>query len=174
MRLLSLTGQMVHADGIAGGTVMSRIFLAALILLVPCSAPARAAQVCAWLVESSQPLDVRMLTLWLQSDADIDFLYKIDGDGIVTEAGSSNSPTTATYNLHAGHADSPWHYGSTLEGPGKIDLTVEIRKTPIDIFSEKMSPLLARFVFKRTVPATEKTPPASLASRQCAELMGAN
>lgn len=153
---------------------MSRYFLAILILLFPLSIPAHAAQVCAWLVESSQPLNVRLLTLWLQSDTDMDFLYKVYGQGIVTESGESNSPASATYTLHAGRADTPWHYGATLDGAGKIDLTVEIRKTPIDVFSEKMSPLLARFVFKRTVPASENVPPATLASQQCAELMGAN
>jgi hypothetical protein len=174
MQFLSFTAGTVHGDGIAGSHVMSRCFLAGLVLLVPLSAPVHAAQICAWLVESSQPQDVRVVTLWLQSDADIDFLYRVYGKGIVTDSGASNAPSTATYNLHAGQAESPWHYGATLEGAGKIDLTVEIRKTPVDVFSDKLSPMLASFTFRRSVPASEKTPSATLANKQCTEMMGAD
>src|SRR5262245_8147772 len=66
---------------------------------------AKAAQVCAWLAESNQPDGVRHLDLWLQSDADIDFLIKVDGDGILDSSGKSNSPESATYSLTAGQAE---------------------------------------------------------------------
>jgi hypothetical protein len=131
---------------------------------------AEAAQVCAWLVESNQPDDVRQLDLWLQSDANIDFLIKVDGDGILDGSGKSNSPESATYSLTAGQADKAWGFGSTLAPPGAIDEIVELHKTPADIFSDAPTPLLARFVFQRKFPADEKTPPDTLAKKQCATL----
>jgi hypothetical protein len=150
---------------------MLRYLGAALILLVPLSAPAHATQVCAWLTESNEPDRVRELTLWLQADTDVGFLYKVGGRGIVTDSGESNAPTSATYILHAGQADSPWHYGSTLEPPGKIDISLAIHRMPTDVFSTAPEPLLAKFAFARDVPAGEKAPPATLANKQCMEIV---
>src|ERR1700690_1327954 len=129
---------------------------------VACSAfadgRANAAQICAWLVESNQPDDVRQLDLWLQSDADIDLLIKIDGDGIVDGSGKSNSPESATYSLRADQAEKAWGFGSTLNPPGAIDVTVELHQTPADMFSDGPTPLLAKFAFQRKIAADEKTP----------------
>jgi hypothetical protein len=142
--------------------------LAAVVFSALIDGRAEAAQICAWLVESNQPDDVRQLDLWLQSDADIGFLIKVDGDGIVDGSGKSNSPETATYSLTAGQADKAWSYGSTLQPPGAIDETVELHKTPAD--SDAPTPLLAKFAFQRKIPADEKTPPTTLAKKQCATL----
>ena len=144
--------------------------LAAVVTSAVVDGRAEAAQVCAWLVESNQPDDVRQLDLWLQSDANIDFLIKIDGDGILDDSGKSNSPESATYSLTAGQADKAWGFGSTLAPPGAIDEIVELHKTPADIFSDAPTPLLAKFVFQRKIPADEKTPPDTLAKKQCATL----
>ena len=43
-------------------------------------------------IGTGNPTDVRQLDLWLQADANIDFLIKVDGDGIVDDSGKSNSP----------------------------------------------------------------------------------
>ncbi len=149
---------------------MSQKILVALVALFALVLPAHASQICAWLVEANEPDDVRGLTLWLQSDTDVDFLYKVGGDGIVTQSGKSNSPTSATYSLHAGKAESAWQFGLTLDWPGRIDVTVEIHARPADIFSDAPTPLLAKFAFARAIPASEKKPPATLAKKQCASI----
>jgi len=145
---------------------------AAFALLLGFSAPIEAAKICGWLVESNEPNDVRSLDLWLESDEDIDFLYKIGGDGIVTDSGKSNSPASATYTLAAGKPSKAWGFGSTLGSAGKIDVSVELHQTPDDIFSNAPTPLLARFVFQRNIPASEKQPPMTLSKRQCATVPG--
>jgi hypothetical protein len=149
---------------------MSRKWIAALVLIVLLPMPAQAAQICGWLVESNQPDDERMLDLWLQSDVDVNFLYQIGGKGIVTSSGTSNSPSSATYNLEAGKAEKAWGFGSTLDPPGKIDVIVELHQTPADIFSKAPTPLLAKFSFQRNIPASERKPPQTLARKQCATI----
>jgi hypothetical protein len=141
----------------------------ALIAASPVSA--HAAKVCAWMIETEEPDDVRTLVIWLQSDADIDFFYKVGGRGIVMPGNTGNAPNDGTFNLLAGKADSPWKYGQTLEPPGKIDVTIELQKTPADIFSDAPKPLLAKFAFERGVPQAEKKPPATLAKKQCATIL---
>jgi hypothetical protein len=150
---------------------MRRFILAGLASLFALTGTAHAAQICSWLVESNEPDDVRVLTVWLQSDVDADFLYKIGGKGIVNHMGYGNSPTDATYSLHAGQAETPWHYGGTLDAPATIDITVEIHQTPTDIFSDAPTPLLAKFTFSRRVPESEKKPPMTLAKKQCATVL---
>ena len=149
---------------------MWRMLAVVVVLLVPMHA--QAAQICGWLVESNESDDERLVSLWLQSDKDIDFLYKIGGRGIVTDSGESNSPSTASDTLRAGQADSPWHFGSALNPPGHIDVTVEIHKKPADVFSDAPTPLLAKFAFERAVPASEKAPPKTLAKKQCVKTPG--
>ena len=114
--------------------------LAAVVFSAVVVGRADAAQVCAWLVESNQPDDVRQLDLWLRSDAGIDFLIKVDGNGIVDGSGKSNSPESATYSLTAGQADKAWSFGSTLNPPGAIDETVELHKMPADVFWTRRRP----------------------------------
>jgi hypothetical protein len=144
--------------------------LVATALIAASTVSANAAKVCAWMVETEAADDERMLVLWLQSDADIDFFYQIGGRGIVTPGNTGNAPNDGSFQLHAGQADSPWKYGQTLEPPGKIDVTIELLKMPADIFSNAPKPLLAKFAFERDVPATEMKPPATLAKKQCATI----
>jgi hypothetical protein len=146
------------------------VMLAATALVSASVGCADATQICAWLVESNQPDDVRQLDLWLQSDADIDFLIKVDGDGIIDGSGKSNSPESATYSLTGGQADKAWGFGATLAPPGAIDEIVELHETPADISSDAPTPLLARFAFQRKIPAGETTPPDTLAKKQCETL----
>jgi hypothetical protein len=145
--------------------------LVATALIAACPVSAHAAKVCAWMVETEEPDDVRMLVIWLQADSDIDFFYQIGGRGIVTSGNTGNAPNDGTFNLLAGKADSPWKYGQTLEPPGKIDVTIELHKMPADIFSDAPKPLLAKFAFERDVPAAERKPPATLARKQCATIL---
>jgi len=155
---------------VKGNLQMLRKFLAALAVTPALAAPAHATQICAWLAESNEPENVRVVTLWLQSDAEVSFLYKVGGKGIITHSGESNAPASATFNLHADHPETPWHYGATLDSAARIDISVEIRAQPTDIFSDTPSPLLASFAFARAVPENEKTPPATLAKKQCATI----
>ena len=142
--------------------------LISLMISVLAIGQAHAARICAWIVESNQADDVRQLDLWLQSDADINFLIKVDGDGIVDGSGKSNSPESATYNLTASKAEKVWGFGSTLAPPGMIDETVELHRMPADIFSDAPTPLMARFAFQRKIPANEKAPSNKLSTKQCA------
>ena len=144
--------------------------LAAAAFFVALSTSAEAAKICAWIVETEAHDDVRMLVLRLQADTDIDFFFQIGGRGIVTPGNTGNAPNDGTFSLSAGKADSPWKYGQTLEPPGKIDVTIELRKMPKDIFSDAPKPLLATFAFNRDVPESEKKPPATLARKQCATI----
>jgi hypothetical protein len=140
---------------------------ATLALLLALGGQANATQVCGWLKETLKRDRLLEVELWLEADGETDFLYRIGGDGIVTTSGKSNSPGSGTYVLHARKPEKPWAFGSTLDPPGKIDITVELHQTPADIFSDAPTPLLARFTFRRDVPATEKKPPPTLAKKQC-------
>jgi len=133
---------------------------------------AQAAKLCAWMIESEEPNDVRHLKIYLSSDAEVDFVWTIGGKGIVYPGNTGNSPSSGTFTLHAGQTDSPWSYGQTLEPPGQIDVNLEIHQMPEDIFSDKPTPLWANFVFRRDVPANEKKPPAIFARKQCVTLTG--
>lgn len=143
--------------------------LLALGLAAPCSA----ANVCAWMKESVAEDDLHKVQIWIQADADLQFLYKVDGPGLVDDSGHANSPTTATYSLDAGQAKTMWDFGATMVPPGKIDIRLELHEWPKDIFSKEATPLLAAFSFQRSVPAGEKTPPATLAKKQCAAVKDA-
>ena len=145
--------------------------LTALIALLLCPAAGRAAEICAWLVEANQPENVRSFDIWLQSDADMVFLYNVYGKGIITSSGEANAPANGTYNLRAGNAQQVWNYSPTFYPPGKIDITVEIHKVPSDYYSSGPTPLLASFTFARNIPASEKSPPPILATKQCMEIM---
>jgi hypothetical protein len=151
---------------------MVRPFLTAFAVLVSFAlsliAPAQAAKLCGWMIESEQPNDERMLKIYLSSDAEVDFLWKIGGKGISYPGNTGSSNGSGSFTLHAGQTDSPWSYGQTLEPPGLIDVNIEIHQMPADIFSDKPTPLWANFVFRRNVPANEKNPPAIFAKKQCA------
>jgi hypothetical protein len=142
-------------------------FLFSAAFAVSFAAPAGAAKLCGWMVESQED-DERKLKIFLSSDADVDFFYKIGGKGIVYPGNAGNAPNDGTFTLHAGQTDSPWSYGQTLEPPGSIDVNIEIHQTPDDIFSKKPTPLWANFVFRRAVPANEKKPTAVFMKKQCA------
>lgn len=144
------------------------IALAALLLAAP---SAQAANVCAWIVESNDPQGTRQFDLWLQSDKDIQgFDLVTGGQGVVTASGASMSPSTATYALDAGKPDKAWGMGHAIDGPGKIDITVELRKSSMDDTPENKLPLLAHYAFERAIPPNEKKPPATLAKHQCAQV----
>jgi len=116
--------------------MLARIFAALVALIslaVSFSAPANAAKLCGWMVESEEEDDVRKLTIFLSSDADVDFFYKIGGKGISYPGNTGNSPGSGTFTLHAGQTDSPWSYGQTLEPPGLIDVNIEIHQMPADM-----------------------------------------
>jgi hypothetical protein len=132
--------------------------------------PVKAAKLCGWMVESEDADDERKLKIYLSSDAEVDFFYKIGGKGIVYPGNAGNAPNDGTFALHAGQTDSPWSYGQTLDPPGSIDVNIEIHQTPADIFSDKPTPLWANFVFRRNVPASEKKPPAIFMKKQCATI----
>lgn len=155
--------------------MLGRIFAAFAVLVslaISFSAPAKAAKLCGWMVESQED-DERKLKIFLSSDAEVDFLYKIGGKGIVVPGNTGNSPDSGTFTLHPGQTDSPWSYGQTMDPPGQIDVDIEIHQTPADIFSKKPTPLLANFVFHRNVPAGEKNPSAIFMKKQCATVPNA-
>src|SRR5690349_11969568 len=116
-------------------------FAAALLFCLPLAAPAQT-QVCGWLIETLKSESTYDFDIWLQSDAPLDFLYKIGGAGVVSESLKAHSPGSGTFNLEAGKATKVWGFGSTIDPPAKLDFTIELHQTPADIFSEKPTPLL--------------------------------
>ena len=149
---------------------MRNRFLLALAAMLLAAPSAHAANVCAWIQESNTS-DGHMIELYLQSDKDISgFDLVVGGKGVVTASGSSMSPTTATYALDAGKADKAWGMGSSIDGPGKIDITVELRKSSMDDTPENKLPLLAHYAFSRPIAPNEKKPPATLAKHQCMQV----
>jgi hypothetical protein len=161
---------MRHGEAVRRANARYRFFLAlgAVLLAAP---SAHAATVCAWIVESNDPGGTRLFDLWLQSDKDIQgFDLVTGGKGVVTASGSSMSPSTATYALDAGKADKAWGMGASIDGPGKIDITVELRKSSMDDIPENKLPLLAHYAFERSIPPNEKKPPTTLAKHQCQQV----
>jgi hypothetical protein len=143
------------------------VFAALVSLAISFSAPAKAAKLCGWMVETQED-DERKLKIFLSSDAEVDFFWKVGGKGIVVPGNTGNSPSDGSFTLHAGQTASPWSYGQTMDPPGQIDVAIEIHQMPADIFSDKPTPLWANFVFRRDVPANEKKPPAIFMKKQCA------
>jgi hypothetical protein len=123
-------------------------------------------QLCAWIIETRHE-DVEHFDLWFQADRELEFLYVIGGEGIVDGSGKSHSPSSGSYVLKPGKAEKPWGFGTTINAPAKVDITVEARQKPADIFSKDETPLLAKFLFRRTIPESEKSPPPTLAKKQC-------
>ena len=148
---------------------MIRALLASLAVLAA-AGPAQAAQVCAWMDETIGADDYHELTLWLEADGEVDFLYRIGGEGLSSEGMKAHSPNSGTFVLRRGERKQPWGFGVTLNPPGEIDVVVELRATPKDVFSDAETPLLAAFTFRRHIPDGETKPPADLAKKQCAAL----
>lgn len=144
------------------------IVAAAMLIAAGFAGEARAAQLCGWIVETREPNDVHLLKLFLSSDREIEFFYRLGGLGLVDGSGHMHSPSKGTFLLHNGQTDSPWSFGGTLTAPGKIDVVVEIHQKPADIFDERPTPLLAKFTFKRGIPAGETRVPPVFARKQCA------
>jgi hypothetical protein len=144
--------------------------LALAALVVALAAPAEAAQVCGWLVESVDADEVNRWDLWLQSDADMDFKYEMKGEGVTTESSRIYSPGSGSFFLTAGKADHAWGFGTNLEPGANIDIVAELHQTPEDIFDDNETPLLAAFTFQRTVPEGETEPPKTFMEKQCVTL----
>jgi len=148
---------------------MIRALLASVAVLAA-AGPAHAVQVCAWMDETIGEGDYHELELWLETDGKADVLYKIKGDGLRTENMQAHAPNSGTLVLHPRRPSKPWGFGASLSPPGDIDVIVELRAWPKDIFSDEETPLLASFTFKRHVPEGETQPPKTFATRQCAAL----
>jgi hypothetical protein len=140
---------------------------AGLLMTLSFAARSQTVQVCGWMVESVKPENVHQFDVWLQTDGELSFFYKMSGAGVVAGSNKTHSPGSGTYVLHAGKAEKPWGFGTTVYPPAKIDITIELHETPADIFSEAPTPLLAKFDFRRDVPESETKPPTTLARRQC-------
>jgi hypothetical protein len=140
---------------------------AGLLLTLSFAARSQTVQVCGWMVESVKPENVYQFDVWLQTDGELSFFYKMSGAGVVSGSNKTHSPGSGTYALHAGKAEKPWGFGTTVDPPAKIDITIELHETPTDIFSDAPTPLLAKFDFRRDVPGSETKPPMTLAKKQC-------
>lgn len=132
--------------------------------------PVQAAHVCAWMDETTGEDDYHELKLWLETDGDFDGYYMIKGEGFTSESVKAHSPNRGTFFLRPRNPDSLWGFGSTLSPPATIDVIVEIRGKPADVFSDELPPLLASFAFHRDVPEGETAPPRGFAVKQCATL----
>jgi hypothetical protein len=147
--------------------------LAGLTLASALAAPPQAGkkppQICAWILETRDD-DFQTFDLWLEADRELEFLYVIGGQGIVRSSGKSHSPSRGSYVLNPHKAEKVWGYGTNPGGPAKVDIAVDIRQKPADIFSKTDPPLLATFAFRRDIPESETKPPATFAKKQCAAM----
>ncbi len=139
-------------------------------VVIAAAGPARAAELCGWLVETTAADSVHQFDLWLEADADVSFFYKMTGKGIVTEGMKAYSPGSGSFSLRPRRPEKAWGFGSTLDPPGDIDIVAEIHVPPKSVFSDDETPLLAKFTFQRHVPEDEKTPPTDFAKHQCATI----
>ena len=149
---------------------MLRTVLAGMLAALALAAPAQAAQLCAWIDETLGEDDYRELKLWFEADGDVDAYYMIKGDGLTGDSMKAHSPNRGTFFLRAKTRDSYWTFGITHHPPGKIEVIVEIREKPKDIFSDEEPPLLTSFTFRRDAPEGETAPPKTFAAKQCATL----
>jgi hypothetical protein len=151
--------------------MLSKLHCLAFSLCLPVLAQqnAKPSQLCAWIIETRHE-DVEHFDLWLQADRELEFLWVVGGEGVVNGSGKSHSPSSGSYVLGPGKAEKPWGFGTTINAPARVDITVEARQKPADIFSKNETPLLAKFVFRRAVPESEKSPPPTFATKQCAAI----
>lgn len=149
---------------------MPKSLLAGIAGALVLSTPAHAVQVCAWIDETVGDNAYHELKLWLEADAEFEGYYKLAGQGLAGDGMKAHSPGGGTFFLRPKQADSFWGFGSTLYPPGTIDVIVEIRAKPADVFSDEPPPLLASFTFHRDVPEGETAAPGTFAARQCATL----
>ena len=129
--------------------------------------PAHAGQLCGWLVETIQDEDLHQFELWLQAEHDTDVVYRMRGEGIVSESSRSHSPGGGSYSLHAGQPVKVWGFGTTLNAPADIDIVAELRSPPKSVFSDEQTPLLATFSFQRHVTESRGVPPPPFGARRC-------
>ncbi|WP_380876746.1 hypothetical protein ACFB49_09950 [Sphingomonas sp. DBB INV C78] len=147
------------------------------LLLIPilfAAMPAHATRFCAWMVETLEGAEdeqTRGVKLWFEADEDVSFLYAIGGKGLSDGSGYFNSPSSGTFGLTAGEPKSGWGIAGSLYPPAAIDVVADVHAYPEDIFDEKKPPLLATFTFARAIPEGETAPPATLAEKQCRDLV---
>lgn len=141
--------------------------VALLALAGAAAGPARATELCGWLIETVEADGLHQFDLWLQADADTDVFYRMTGDGWRSEGVRAYSPGSGTYSLHAHKAAKVWGFGTSLNPPGELDIVAEIHAPPASVFSEDETPLLATFAFRRHVPEDEGPPPKAFGARQC-------
>jgi hypothetical protein len=127
----------------------------------------KAAQVCGWIAETNDHGDYHQYELWLQSESELEFMYAIGGEGIVSDHSKSHSPSKGSFVLHPGKAEKAWTFGSNVSPPAKIDFLVELHTKPASVFSEESTPLIAKFTFRRDVPESETSVPPVFAKKQC-------
>ena len=129
--------------------------------------PAHAGQLCGWLIETIEADDLHQFELWLQAEGKTDIVYRMRGEGIVSESSRSYSPGSGRYSLRGGQPVKVWGFGTTLNAPADIDIVAEIRSPPKSVFSHEETPLLATFSFQRHVSEGGGAPPAPFGARRC-------
>ncbi len=151
--------------------MLHRTVVAALPAAFALTAPVRAAEICACIVESNPSGDVRNLDLWLKSDLNIDLLYQVGGRDIVSAVAESNASANGSYALHAGAAASKWSHSAPFGRPGQIDIAVTILAVPTDVYAGVPPTPLASFAFDRDMASAERILPPTLARTQCMETL---
>jgi hypothetical protein len=135
--------------------------------LAAVAVPAHASQLCGWLIETIEVDDLHQFELWLQAEHDTEVVYRMRGEGIVSESSRSYSPGSGSYALRAGKPMKVWGFGSTLNTPADIDIVAEIRSPPKSVSSDEETPLLATFSFQRHVSEAHGVPPSPFGARRC-------
>jgi hypothetical protein len=165
-------GRKGSGQGAKAGGVWVRPVVAFALLLFAIPSQARAAKMCGWFVETVSNDNLHTVEFWVQADAPVHFLFRIEGKHFYTDdtAGDvdANPAGDSTYALDPGEAESIGSRGQTLDPGGHIDFVVEIRARPHDLFDKsEQPPRLGAFFYRRTV--TETDPPTATSPHACFE-----
>ncbi len=144
------------------------VVLCAVILGALPPGQARAAQVCAWIVETVEDDGAHQFALNLSVDAPTSVAVRFQGPGF-----TSASMGGEIIPLAPGEAKDVDADGFDVSAGDDLHFDVQLFDHPLASLDEMDHPTgkaLATFVFQRKVGADEQAPPAELAAKQCKAL----
>ena len=146
---------------------LALIALSALMLDAALLGPARAAQVCAWIVETVEEEGTHKFELNLSADSPASVSARFQGPNFTSAAAGGE-----LIKLEAGAPQVVDGEGFDVS-PGddiSFDLRLFSHVLRLDDLDNPSGTPLATFAFHRKVGAAEHAPPADLATKQCKPL----
>jgi hypothetical protein len=141
--------------------------ICAVILNAALLEQARAAEVCAWIVESVEEDGAHMFKLNLSVDAPASASVRFQGAGF-----NSGSMGGVMIDFKPGEPQEVDGEGFDVDAGDAIHFDVQLYNHPLtlDELDDPKGPPLATFAFDRKVGENERAPPADLAAKQCKPL----